>query len=74
MNGWNIARGDNWVPDLPTSQPDTDFDKYGDRFELWLDENYDVLTDSVFGVPNDSAYTDEMLFEKFMDEVIRRED
>ena len=70
MSSWSWSPGPDWVPDLRLDPPVTDFEKYEHQFEQWLSDNYDKDTDTVFGVPNDDAYDDEKLFDRFMYEVI----
>lgn len=62
---------DAQVPSQRWALPqDTDYDKYYNEFELWVNDNYDDKTLSINGryMTWDQCFEDEWLFDEFMDE------
>ena len=48
-------------------QPDSDWDRYENEYDAWLDDHYDEKTDTVLGVSAADAWEDEGLFDHFME-------
>lgn len=46
---------------------DTDRDRYENEFDGWLNDNYDLATNTIYGVPGDEAWDSSELWDTFMD-------
>ena len=56
------------IPEARWAGPeDSDWDKYYNKFEQWLNENYDVETGAVFGHTWEDACESEDLLNEFID-------
>lgn len=57
----------------PPEQPMSDWDRYYNGFEQWVNDNYDMATETIRGIPVpwDEAFSDESLLEVYIDIVNR---
>jgi len=70
MSGWTFA-SDPWDRDLAIDPPTTVYDKHESLWEMWLYDNYDKETKTVFGVDSeDTQKLYDELWDKFMDEMV----
>ena len=51
----------------PPDEPLTDWDRYYNGFERWLNDNYDLETKLVFGYTLDEAYESEELLRDYIE-------
>jgi hypothetical protein len=60
----------------PPEQPETEFDKYYGEFEVWVNDNYDMQDNSIFGyhIPWDEACESDDVFDMFMIQMERAKD
>jgi hypothetical protein len=71
---WTFANAHTWMPGLPINPPTSDYEKYEGEWEVWLDENYDRQTNTIFGMNYNDADIEDTLYDRywqrFMEEVI----
>jgi len=70
---WTFA-STNRIPDLPLDPPESEYERYENKWELWLDKHYDPETNTIFGLnygDNDiNLVLTDRYWDQFMNEVV----